>query len=473
MITKNTFGARLLAISLLLFGLAGCASFSADGGFGAIEQTAAKRIGKEVRWAKTDTDRAAITSRVAALLKYPLSVDDAVQIALLNNAGMQAAFAELGLAEADVVQAGRIPNPHFTMFRARHGDEFKIEQALTFSLQSLIAMPWMTAIEARRFQSVQSSVSMEVLMLAAETRKAWILAVSAEENLRYAMQVKTVADASADLAGRMESVGNWNKLSRAREQSFYADAALNVARAEYRQTATRERVTRLMGLWGADIQYTLPPRLPDLPSSADELPNVEQTAMAQRLDIQARRADLDATANNLGLSKATRFINALELGPARVLEGQKSEPYKKGFELSVEIPLFDWGTTKVAKAESRYLQTANQLAETAINARSEVREAYRGYRIGYDIAKHYRDEIVPIRKRIADENLLRYNGMLIGVFELLADARSQIGSVSGYIDALRDFWLAKADLDMAMIGRPNMSATGGSTMAAADAPAGH
>ena len=113
--TKNRFGARLLAISILLFGLAGCASFSTDGGFSAIEQTATKRIGKEVRWAKTDTDRAAITSRVAALLKYPLSVDDAVQIALLNNAGMQAAFAELGLAEADVVQAGRIPNPHFTM----------------------------------------------------------------------------------------------------------------------------------------------------------------------------------------------------------------------------------------------------------------------------------------------------------------------------------------------------------------------
>ena len=386
---------------------------------------------------------------------------------------LQASLFELGISEADLVQAGRLPNPHFTMLRARHDQEYKIEQALTFNLFSLLTIPIATEMERRRFEQTQRSVAMEVLRLASDTRKAWILAVSAEENVRYMDKVRSVAESSAELARRMTRVGNWSKLSQAREQGFYADAALNFARAAQNQVATREKLTRLLGLWGEDLSFKLPERLPDLPAAADELSDVEQIAIGQRLDVQAMRLGTASLAKNLGLSQATRFINVLEIGPARVLEGAKSDPYKKGFEVSLEIPLFDWGTAKVAKAEALYLQSANRLAEAAINARSEVREAYQGYRVNYDIARHYRDEVVPIRKRIADENLLRYNGMLIGVFELLADARAQITSVNGYIDALRDFWLARADLDMAMIGKPNMSTMAAGASVSAGAPAGH
>lgn len=465
--------AKYFAAVLALLALSGCASFTPDGGLGLVEQTTKTRIGKEIKWAKTDADRDAIQVRVRELLQDKLSIEDAVQIALLNNRGLQASFGELGISEADLVQAGRLPNPHFSMLRARNGDDYKIEQLLTFNVFSLITIPLATQMETRRFEGTQRSVAMEVLRLASETRKAYVLAVAGEENVRYMTKVKSVADSSAELARRMARVGNWNKLSQAREQGFYADAALNLARATQNQVSTREKLTRLLGLWGEDAQFTLPERLPDLPEMADELPNVEQLAMGQRLDVQGMKLETEAMAKNMGLTKTTRFINALEFGPARVLEGRKSDPYKKGYELSVEIPIFDWGTAKVAKAEARYMQSVNRLAEAAVNARSEVREAYQGYRVSYDIAKHYRDEIVPIRKRIADENLLRYNGMLLGVFDLLADARSQIASVSGYIDALRDFWLAKADLDMAMIGRPNMSAMGGGAMMSADSPQGH
>ena len=465
--------AKYFAAVLALLALSGCASFTPDGGLGLVEQTTKTRIGKEIKWAKTDADRDAIQVRVRELLQDKLSIEDAVQIALLNNRGLQASFGELGISEADLVQAGRLPNPHFSMLRARNGDDYKIEQLLTFNVFSLITIPLATQMETRRFEGTQRSVAMEVLRLASETRKAYVLAVAGEENVRYMTKVKSVADSSAELARRMARVGNWNKLSQAREQGFYADAALNLARATQNQVSTREKLTRLLGLWGEDTQFTLPERLPDLPEMADELPNVEQLAMGQRLDVQGMKLETEAMAKNMGLTKTTRFINALEFGPARVLEGRKSDPYKKGYELSVEIPIFDWGTAKVAKAEARYMQSVNRLAEAAVNARSEVREAYQGYRVSYDIAKHYRDEIVPIRKRIADENLLRYNGMLLGVFDLLADARSQIASVNGYIDALRDFWLAKADLDMAMIGRPNMSAMGGGAMMSADSPQSH
>jgi outer membrane protein TolC len=229
----------------------------------------------------------------------------------------------------------------------------------------------------------------------------------------------------------------------------------------------------MLGLWGERAQFELPQRLPDLPKAASDLPEVEQQAMAQRLDVQAAKLDTEALAKNLGLTRTTRFINALEFGPARVLEGRKSEPYKRGYEVSLALPLFDWGTARVAKAEALYMQAVYRAAQTAIDARSEVREAYHGYRSSFDIARHYRDEVVPLRKRIAEENQARYNGMIIGVFELLADARAQIASVNSYIESLRDFWIAQADLDMALMGKPSLSAAPGTKMAGAKAAAAH
>lgn len=173
--------------------------------------------------------------------------------------------------------------------------------------------------------------------------------------------------------------------------------------------------------------------------------------MDHRLDIRAAKLRTQGVASSLGLTQATRFVNALELGYLDNYETDKG--HEHGYEIGVEIPLFDWGGAKVARAKAAYLQSANRLAQTAIDARSEVRESYAAYVTRYDIAKHYRDEVVPLRKTISDEMLLRYNGMLVSVFELLADARDQIGAVNAYIDALKDYWLAQADLQQAMGGR--------------------
>jgi outer membrane protein TolC len=446
---------NFILVALVL--LSGCATFSPDGGFGVVEQTSRQRINKEVKWVKTAADSSLVEVRVAELLKNSLSVEDAVQIALLNNQGLQASFADLGIAEADFVQAGRLPNPGFSFGRLTRGSEVEIEHGVHLNLISLLMMPFKSEMEQRRFQSVQNDVAVTALKLASQTRKAYFNAVAADEGVRYMNQVKQAADASAELARRMAQTGNWNKLIQAREQGFYADAVLNLARAQQAQSSTREALTRLMGLWGEQIKFTLPERLPDLPKSVDDLPDIEQTAMAQRLDIAAMKTQTESLAKNLGLSKTTRFINVLEFGASR--NSSNEQATQRGYNVSLELPLFDWGCAKTAKAEAFYMQSLNRTAEAAINARSEVREAYKGYRSSYDIAKHYRDEIVPIKKRISDENLLRYNGMQIGVFDLLADARSQISSVNSYIEALRDFWLAQSDMQMSLIGKPSMSAS--------------
>ena len=445
------FVAKLAGAGFVSLWLAGCATLSSDGGFLAVERVTKDRIGKDVKWARTETERDLIANRVTELLAQPLSADDAVQMALLNNRGLQAEFAELGVAEADMVSASRLPNPGFSFMRSKRGDEIEVERGLHFNLARLLTLPLIAKMESQRFELAKGAAATTAIRLAGETRKAYFQALAAEETVRYMQKVGKVAEASAELARRMASVGNWSRLQQAREQGFHADAALNVARAEQARGRSREALTRLLGLWGTQTAYALPERLPDLPKAPDDRPDIEQRAMQSRLDVVGAKQSAEALASNLGLSKATRFINVLEIGVFR--ETSNEAPTRRGYEISLELPLFDWGTSKVAKAEALYMQAINRAAETAINARSEVRESYQGYRVSYDIAKHYRDEVVPIRKRIADENLLRYNGMLIGVFDLLSDARSQITSVNSYIEALRDFWLAESDMQMAMIGK--------------------
>jgi outer membrane protein TolC len=463
--------ATLALLTLGSFGLGGCASLSPDGGLGPVSERVRQHAGQPVALAASDGDLDAIKRRVDELLARPLDADAAVQLALLNHRGLQADLAALGIADAQRVRASRLPNPGFSFGRSQRGSEREIERGVHLNLARLIALPAIAEVEQRRFASMQQRVAMQAIDHAAATRKAWVEAVAAEETVRYRRQVVQAAEAGAELARRMEQVGNFNKLQRAREQGFHADALLDLARAEQQQRARRERLIRVLGLWGDQTErLRLPERLPELPPALAERPSIEREALAQRLDVQAARLDAEQTARNLGLTRTTRFVNVLELGAKRVSSNE--EPTETGWEVSVELPLFDWAGSRVAEAEAIYRQSMHRAAAVAIDARSQVREAWSNLRFAWDIARHHRDELVPLKRRISEENLLRYNGMLIGVFDLLADARSQIAGVNAAIDALRDYWLAAADLELAMVGQPALApmapATGGAPAAAAD-----
>ena len=453
-------------VAILVLGsalLAGCATFSEDGGFGAVQRTVKERTGQNAHWARTDEDKGALRVRMLEILGRPLTADDAVQLALLNNAGLQAAYADLGISEADLVQAGRAPNLRLHFLRTKTGNDVaKVEESFSFDLLGVLLMPLRQKMESRRFERVQADVAAEVVRVAMETRKAWVQAVAAAESERYMRQVREAADAGSELGRRMAAVGNWPKLHQMREQAFYADAAAQLARAKHAAAAERERLARLMGLWGEDLAFRLPERLPELPAEPRDGAQLEARAMEQRLDLRAAKREAEWTAESLGLTKATRFVNAVELGRARTKEGHDSFAY--GYVVGVEIPIFDWGSARVARAEATYMQAAHRVAEVAINARSEVREAYGAYRSNLDLARHYRDEVVPLRKRISEEMLLRYNGMLTGVFELLADSREQIAAVNAYLGSLRDFWIADAELQASLSGRPGNGAAKGAEM---------
>ena len=435
--------------------LGACTTFSQDAGFSDIEQAARQHLKKDLIWQRNLKEPGLIQQRVSQLLASPLSVDDAVQVALLNNQGLQATFYELGISESEFVQAGRLPNPGFSFGRSRQGDSVEIDRAMSFNLVRVLTLPYLKQMEQHRFEQTKREVTMKMLSLASETRKAYYISLAADQSMHYMQQVKKAAEAGGLLARKAAAAGNLNQLQQAREQAFYSDAMLSLARAEQAQIRSKERLIRLMGLSGQQTAFHLPDRLPDLPQVPDDMGDVEQIAMTQRLDVQAARLSTEQLANNLGLNKTTRFINVLDIGGVR--NTFSDQPVQRGYVVSLELPLFDWSGARVAKAEAMYMQAVHRTAEVAVHARSEVRESYRIYRSSYDIAKHFRDEIVPLKKRVSDENQLLYNGMLISVFDLLADARAQISSVNGAIEASRDFWIAKADLDMSLLGNTNIS----------------
>ncbi len=455
----------LLVAALAAVLLPACATLSPDGGLAAVDAAARARVKHELVRASTDEERARVAALVAERLARPLAAEDAVAVALLNNPGLQAAYAELGIAEAELVQAGRARNPGFSFARLERGPEREIERTFTFDLLWLVTMPMRLEAERDLFAARQSRTAVEVVRVADEARRAWIEAVAATEHARYARDVSEAAAASAELAREMARAGNFSRLAQSREQLFAAEAAAGLARTRHAEVAAHERLARALGLWGEARAFRLPERLPDPPAAPRELADAEATAIASRLDVQGAKRETEALARALGLTRATRLVNVLHLGYER--NSSNEAPQQTGYEIELEIPLFDFGDARLARSEAAYMASVHRTAEVAVRARSEVRESWSAYRTAWDLARHYREEIVPLRKRISEENLLRYNGMLIGVFELLADARDQVGAVMAAIESNRDFWIAEANLETALLAG---SPAGGSALRASFTP---
>jgi len=436
---------KLLGAPLALAVLAGCTTVAPDGGFGSVAGTARGHIGAEPRLAGDDAAARELAQSVQAMLGKPLGMDDAVKVAVLANPGLQASYWKVGIAQADLAQAGRLPNPVLDFKRVSNAGDVAIERTFTVGLARLLTLPLASRLEAQRFEQVKLEVAREIEQHARDTRIAWVEAVAANQALEYARQVDAAAEASAELAGRMAKVGNMSQLDLAREQLFHAETGAALARAGKTAVAAREKLTRLLGLWGKDAQYSLPAHLPELPAAPASLEDVERLVLSRRLDVQAAKLDAEATAANLGLTRTTRFVNVLDLG--FVNETTTGAPTARGYELTLELPLFDWGGARVARAEGVYMQAVNRVAQAAVTARSEARESYLDYRSAYEVAAHYRDTVIPLRKRISKEVLLRYNGMLLSTRDLLVDSREQANAVSAYIEALKEFWTAHATLE--------------------------
>lgn len=468
--------AKLALSALGLAVLTGCASVSLDQNINRVNDEAGSFTGGKLALARTLDERDQRAQAAQALLAQPLEQKDAVQLALVNSPSLQALLAQGWAESADAAQVGRIANPIFSFERMTAGTELDLGRALSFGLLDLLTLPSRYSVATRRIEQSQLRLTSDVVDQVTRVRQAWVRAVAAQQSLKYAKQVYDSAEAGAELAKRMQSVGNFNRITRAREQAFYADAATRLSTAQHQVTASREELVRLLGLDESQAQaLKLPERLPDLPKQALDPQAVGSLATKARLDIRLAQTALDGAAKAQGLNMVTSFTD-IELTGRRNTTFDNAEGTRstaRGWEIDVRLPLFDWGGMQRDAMNARTLAAANQLEGTVRSAGSSLRESYSAYRTAYDVARHYRDEVVPVRKVIAEENQLRYNGMLISAFELLADARDQVGAVTAALDAQQQFWLADAALQASVIGRPTNTTLSVATSAPSGADAGH
>ncbi|ABE65192.1 outer membrane efflux protein (plasmid) [Nitrobacter hamburgensis X14] len=448
---RNSRSVLVLAGSLVL---SGCATFSPDRGMGVVADIAGNTIRKDVIAIRSVDDAQRADDSVKRLLHRTLNVETAVQVALLNNRGLQASYNELALAEADRVQESLPPNPTFSVSRISGNGATEIERQVVGDILALATLPFRSEIAKQRFRQAQLRAALETLRLAADVRRDFYRAVAANELVALLSDAKATAESTAQLSKKLGETGSLNKLDQAREQVFYAETTADLASLRQEATSSREALARLLGLWDGDLNFKLPSHLPALPQRPRTLPRIEVDAVEHRIDLQVARIELDALAKSLNLTEASRFVTMLDIaGIDRKTRDPESTPFReRGFDIQFQIPIFDGGEVRVRQAAETYNQAFNRLTEKAVNVRSEARDAYRSYRSSYEIASQYQREVLPLRKIITEEMQLRLSSMQVDVFALLTEARQRIASLRAAIIAKRAFWFAQSDLQTAVNG---------------------
>jgi outer membrane protein TolC len=443
-------------------------------GFSNVSNQTSTSIGKRTAFAQTQAENVVLKKQVHGMVhRKTISADTAVQVALLNNKGLQASYANVGLSAADAWQQSTPENPVVSIGilgigAAELGLYRAIEGMFATNILDAKTRKQRVALADINFRSAQLGAVNDTLTLANQTRQAWINAVSAFEAASYLKRAKATSDAGSELASKLGETGALNKAGQAREHAFNAELAGQLAKARLNATRAKEDLTKLMGLWGTEVDYYVPDALPALPRSVGRITNIEGKALRNRLDLQVAKLGLEAQAAAFGLTDQTQLLTDLEIiagfEAEREADGGKTETETTPqIELEFAIPIYDTGKAQMRKAELMYLQAANVLAEKAVNVRSEARGAEVSYNASYKIARHYRDVLVPLRKTVEEEGLLSYNGMITNTFELLTDVREKLGASLEAANAKREFFMAQADLTAAIYGGGAGSADAGGT----------
>lgn len=434
--------------------LAGCATTPREDAFAEVRKQVSLRDEVALEWRQGGAGEAAADAGIKRLLSQPLGQAEAVQVALLGNRRLQAAYERLGVAEAELVQAGLLRNPVFGWSRQEGGDITKTVWGVEFDFLGLLLRAPRQEIERQRLRHEQLNVAEVILRHANAARKAWVEAVAAQQDADFMARIAELAEVESQLGQRQRDAGNLSRRDALRQQSFHRENVIALAHARQAAAGARERLARLLGIesgaWRLDV------RLPPLPTALPNLDDLPDRGLRQRLDLQLAQQEVDTMAAGLRITRDTRWINLFDLGVET--ENTTGERRITGPTLRFELPVFDQGQARISRQEALYRQSEAHLYALAVEARSEISEGVQTVRTRHAVAREVRDGLLPLRRGIVEESTLHYNGMLIGVYELLADARMQIEAVQSDIAATRDFWLAVADLQLAAGGQlPELS----------------
>jgi cobalt-zinc-cadmium efflux system outer membrane protein len=449
-------------VCALLLLLTGCATFDQRAGFSDVSETVEARSGKRVVWNLGTELDAQVAEEVRALLEGTLTADEAVQVALLNNRELQALYAELGVAQADLVQAGLLSNPVFDgdVFFQVAGGPARLDLSVAMSFLDIFYRPLRTRVAAARFEDAKLQVTGAVLDFAATVRAAFYRHQANEQLLELLQTIVQALAVSFDVTQRLYEAGNITDLDLARERALFEEAKVQLRAAEIAVRQSRAQLNTVMGLWGPETAWQIERRLPDVPAEPLAVEGLERQALRQSLDLASARQRVIVGGEQLGVSRATALVPESSLGAG----GEREEgEWGVGPVFEFPIPLFDQGQGRIGLAVAELRRAQQEYYALGVRLRSmagAVRERLQG---AQDRARHYRDIVLPLRERIVRETQLQYNAMQIGVIDLLRAREQQIQAAIAYVDTLLDYWLARTELEQLLSGRlpsPNGMTTG-------------
>jgi cobalt-zinc-cadmium efflux system outer membrane protein len=421
-----------------------------------LQSTIRQRTGKQVEWQKDIAANDQIRKAIRALLRRTLTADAAVQIALLNNRELQTTFEEIGIANADLIEAGLLKNPVFAgdaRFPSSAPSATNVELSVAQEFFDLLVMGLRKKIAAAQLAKTKLRVGDAVLKLAAEVKTAFYELQAQQQLFGRLKAIHETDSAALELAQRQHEAGNISDLDLVNQQATYSQSKLDIAETSASIRSGREKLNRLMGTWGEDTAWKIADELPSLPSVDFPQERLESVAINQRLDLAATKTEIGALVGSLGIAKTYRYMGSIEFGvdTEKEPDGQRVT----GPTWQLELPIFNQGQGRIAKLAAQLRQAERRLEFEAVAIRAEVRETRDRLRAKRDLASYYRDELLPERKKILELTLRHYNAMLKSPFDLLLAKQNEISAERGYIDALRDYWIARVDLERAVGGRLN------------------
>jgi outer membrane protein, heavy metal efflux system len=422
---------------------------------------------------RSESDMDQMQERVQALITTNLTVDSAIQIALLNNRELHATLEELGIAEADLIQAGLPRNIELAgswRFPNEPTPYNNVEYGASANVLDLFMLPFRKKVAARNLEAVEIRVAGEVLGLIADVRMAFFRVQAGQQLLARLESLVELNEVALDLAKRQKEAGNITGLQLSTHQSIYAQARVTAAQAAADLRQRRETLNRLLGLWGEMTTWEIAESLPPIPAEERPVDGLESIAMTNRFDLASARRAMENAEYALSLRTKTRFLpTALHVGGST-----EREPHGErltGPEIELELPIFDQGQGEIARLGARYRQAQRWFEALAINARSEVREARDLLIATRDLAQFYDQVLLPQQREIVRQTLLQYNAMQVGTFDLINAKERELESERRYIDAWLSYWIARSELDRAMLGGSRSSLSTPSRSAISSTPA--
>ena len=451
-LVSRPFAKTIVVLMMSLTVLGGCATTDPEKPFGHVKEDFTARTGMEINWQRTPEARENVSHRIHAMLQDRLTLEEAVAIGLTNNRRIQGVYQKLGVAQAGLAQSQLLDNPHIGFaYLGNSPGIYKLELEAVFNILSLFLMPLREALAQEQLIQAQHEVVSIVLTHVFEIQKAYFTTLALQQEYRLLERVVLSSEAAYQMAERMRAAGNITRLELLSRRALVDEDRLALSSASLAVMDSREYLNRLMGLWGKDVNWTVQGDLPSLPENELRLEKVEQRSIKSSVDLALAKSNLRVTARELGITNVTSFIPELGIGAA--FEREEDGMWLGGPALALELPIFDPGYAKRSKARAILERQWEAFTATAVEVRSRARQAHRRLLVAREQVQYYEKSFLPLRKEITEQAQRRYNGMYLSVFELLMIKRMEIRASLGYVDVLRNYWLARIDMDEILAGK--------------------